>query len=128
MRYAYVKPNNAVREITRVGIRPEALLEGGPDAYVAHFSKNVGKNPCLILSTHGHEPQEDEVYKEKNVVAISYYCNFKFFQRFGAFGKSYIATFFGEMRHSNTNIVWGRIKLYYFFLGKSKNLLKQFIE
>ncbi len=74
MRYAYVKYNNAVEEIKRVGIWQEGLIEGGPDAYVASFFKFVGENPCLILSTHEHEPQEDEVYKEKNVVAISYYC------------------------------------------------------
>ena len=61
---------------------------------MASFLKIVGENPCLILSTHEHEPQEDEVYKEKNVVAISYYWNFKFFKRFGARGKSYIANFF----------------------------------
>lgn len=92
MRYAYVKNNNAVREIKRVGIRKEVLEEGGPDAYVASFFKFVGENPCLVLSIHGWEPQEDEIYREKNICAISYYRNLKSLNKFGVFGKSNFAT------------------------------------
>lgn len=71
MRYAYIKPNNAVRELKRVGIPPIRIPEGGPDAYVGHFLDVANGCPCLIISEHLY-PQKDEVLKNGNTAAYSY--------------------------------------------------------
>lgn len=72
MRYAYIKPNNAVRELNRVGIPPKEIPEGGPDAYVGHFLDVTKGCPCMIISAHLY-PVKDEYLKNRNTVAYSYY-------------------------------------------------------
>ena len=71
MRFAYIKPNNAVRELKRIGIPPTCIPEGGPDSYVAHFLDVAGGFPCLIISEHLY-PQKDEVLKKGNTEVYSY--------------------------------------------------------
>ena len=71
MRYAYIKPNNAVRELKRVGIPPKEIPEGGSDAYVGHFLDVAKGCHCMIISEHLY-PYEDEVLKTGNIAAYSY--------------------------------------------------------
>ncbi len=72
MRFAYIKPNNAVRQFKRVGNPPTTLPEGGPDAYVAHFLKVAKGHPCMIISNHLF-PHYDEQIHDGNAAIYSYY-------------------------------------------------------
>ena len=79
MRYAYIKQNNAVKELKRVALNPAVLPQGGPDAYVAHFLNIVGSDPALLLSVRSENPN-GETAKYKNVQAKTYYWFSKLFR------------------------------------------------
>jgi glycosyltransferase involved in cell wall biosynthesis len=99
MKYAYIKPNNAARELRRVTPLSATLPEGGPDAYVAHFAKIAGNDEAIIISTH-FIPDADEAYSYKNISAKSYYWYSKFLKRFGNISKKPIGTFFRRVHIS----------------------------
>jgi glycosyltransferase involved in cell wall biosynthesis len=104
MRYAYIKPNNAVRELKRIGIPPTCIPEGGPDAYVGHFLDVVGGFPSLIISEHLY-PQKDEVLKNGNTAAYSYCIS-------PSFGE--IAKRFANARFISLPIrLWTALRIYY---------------
>lgn len=94
MKYVYVKANNVVRELQRVGVSPENLPEGGPDAYVAHFLRYVDGEDCLLFSTHFLPVEKDEHFNEKNVRATSFYWHNRWLKPFGQFYRNPVATFF----------------------------------
>jgi len=93
MRYAYIKPNNVVEEFKRVRMQWDLRLEGGPEAYVAHFLRTVENNPALLISTHFHPSTHDECICEGRIVAKSYYWYSKFLQPFGRIARKPIGTF-----------------------------------
>jgi glycosyltransferase involved in cell wall biosynthesis len=104
MRYAYIKPNNCVHELKRLGIPPKEIPEGGPDAYVGHFLEVADGFPCLIISEHLY-PQKDEVLKKGNVEAYSYCIR----PSFGKIGKR-----FGNVPFISLPLrIWIALRIYY---------------
>jgi len=72
VRAAYIKFNNAVREIKLVRSMRSDMLDGGPEAYVENFLRMTGPNPVLIMSFH-RSPRNDEFFKDGRIEAVSYY-------------------------------------------------------
>lgn len=71
-RYAYVKPNNAVKELQRTFDMSASLLDGGPEAYVVNFASFAQGDPTLIVSLHGNDPTSYKLEHESKWVR-SYY-------------------------------------------------------
>lgn len=72
VRAAYVKFNNAVREIILVRSTRAEMLDGGPEAYVENFLRMTDPDPVLIISFH-RSPKNDEFFKDSRIEAVSYY-------------------------------------------------------
>lgn len=107
MRYAYVKANDVVEELRRVGRPPSNLPQGGPDAYVAHFLHVIGDQDALLLSTQAQKPQGQSL-REGNLVAYSFYWHSRLFRRFGKLARSPFATFW-----TRTSI---SLKIYFYLI------------
>ncbi len=72
VRVAYIKFNNAVRELERVRSMRADILDGGPEAYVENFLRMTDPDPVLIMSFH-RSPRKDEYFRDSRVDAVSYY-------------------------------------------------------
>lgn len=91
MRYAFLKTNHCVSELERVCAQPDLLLDGGPDAYVAHFVRIVNGNPGLLLSVH-FQPEQDSFTERCNIRAYSFYWYSRFLKPLGRIAESPVGT------------------------------------